>query len=270
MSMIVQGMYDPSPTPTITKGKYLRLRTDQTGTLLTKSSPSPIEAHNNVAGSGSTTGKIGTVANAAILYVALDCSDFPVSGIDWAITSDQQFTYQLFRSHQNEISGTLTLADAKVLEANDTLKINELTFTAKATADASLADRYFDLGASNAEAAVNLAAMLADDTYGVPGLNSATSVPTAATDVITLVSGSNTTLQFGQGTSDADEIVWSDATRASLWTHAVAVASNAATTGTRGIVVNQSNMNGWEWGFIALTNTSGGAAATFEVRAMRY
>ncbi len=73
-------------------------------------------------------------------------------------------------------------------------------------------------------------------------------------------------IQFGQGTSDADEIAFVDTTLASLAADGDVVTDAAANNTTAGKIYSQT-MNGWEYGYIGITNKSGGAAATFVVGA---
>lgn len=270
MSIVGAAKYETSVTPVTANGKIVQQKSDDVGNLLVRLRPTFPEAWNLNYGTGSTYGKAsGTVANAAKLYIALDCTDVPISEVDWAITSDQQYTYRLFRSHQNELSGTLTFADDTAVEGDDTFVLNGLTYTFKEGANV-VASRYIGLGANNAAAAVNTAAMLLNATYGVPGLLTASITSPSTTDVITLSCDDATALQFGQGTSAANEVAWSDTTLTGLWADGAVSSNVAATTGTRGNIVHQTSVDGWEWCFLQLTNTSGSAAATFEVRAIRH
>ena len=267
MAIIAEGQY-LAIAPTLTNAQYTKLRTDVNGNLLTREVAQALESFNLNAGTGSTTGLCGTVLNTGKIYVALDCSATPVSGADWGISSDQQYTYQLFRSRQNELTATITLTDATAVDADDTFILNGLTFTAK-TSGAVVANREYNLGADNAAAAVNLAALLTNATYGVPGIAIAITSPTT-TDVLTITCTTATTLHFAQGSSAASEIAWVDNTLANLWVHAVVSGNTAANSTTRGLIVNQATVNGWPWCYLCLTNTSGSAAATFAVRAIRY
>jgi hypothetical protein len=267
MAIVGKGQYS-SPSPSFsTDGEYGILQIDRSGSLCVTTRPPWPETPVNVAGAASTTGLIGTVANAAKIYVACDCSDFPVNYIDWVIDSDQQFTYQFYRANSNVLSATITLTDDTAVDNGDTFVLNGLTFTAK-TSGAVAADHEYNLGANNAAAAVNLAALLVS-ANGVPGLSGATITSPTTTDVITLACDEATTLQFGQGTSASNEIAYADTTLASLYTKDAVSSNTAATTTTAGLVIPQT-MNGWKWGYVCLTNTSGSAAATFVVNTVRY
>ena len=222
-----------------------------------------------VAGAASTFGKIGTVAAAATLYVALDTHGTHYSRADWRVKCNKSHSYQLFRARTNVLSGTVVLTDATAVDADDTFVFNGLTFTYKATANASDASRYIDLGANNGEAATNTAALLSNATYGIPGLTSAASVAGTGIDTITLVSGTNTALQFAQGTSASNEVAWSSTTLASLIEHSSLVTGKAANTTTSGYSVEQY-VDGWPFCFIAITNNDGSDAATVVVGATPY
>jgi len=73
-------------------------------------------------------------------------------------------------------------------------------------------------------------------------------------------------IQFGQGDSDADEIAFVDTTIASLVADGDVVTDAAANNTSAGKIYSQT-MNGWEYGYIGITNKSGDAAATFVVGA---
>lgn len=73
-------------------------------------------------------------------------------------------------------------------------------------------------------------------------------------------------IQFGQGTSAADEIAFVDTTIASLVMDGAEVTDAAANNTSAGKIYSQT-MNGWEYGYIGITNKSGDAAATFVVGA---
>jgi hypothetical protein len=265
MAIVSQAEYTDL-APTLKDHQYSKLRCDVSGNLLTRDASQFTEPWNYNYGTGSTYGlATGAVANAGKIYVALDCSDFPVSGVDWAIQSDAQYTYQLFRSHQNELTASIVFTDTTAVDNNDPVILNGITFTAK-TSGAVAASHEYNLGADNGAAATNFAAAV---TAHVPGV-SAVSVAGAGIDTVTLTCTDATCLQFSRSTTDANEMAYTDNTLASLWTHAAVSANQAANNTTRGIVLNQSDVNGWEWCFLCLTNTSGGAAATFEVRALRY
>lgn len=74
------------------------------------------------------------------------------------------------------------------------------------------------------------------------------------------------TIQFGQGTSAADEIAFVDTTIAELVADGDAVADAAANSTSAGKIYSQT-MNGWEYGYIGVTNKSGSGAMTLVVGA---
>lgn len=73
-------------------------------------------------------------------------------------------------------------------------------------------------------------------------------------------------IQFGQGTSSADEIAFVDTTIASLVADGDAVTDAAANSTSAGKIYSQT-MNGWEYGYIGVTNKSGSGAMTLVVGA---
>jgi hypothetical protein len=267
MALVSKAQYSSTSPSLSTDGEYEVLQVDRSGSLCVTTRPPWPETPVNVAGAASTTGLIGTVANAAKIYVACDCASFPVNYIDWVIDSDQQFTYQFYRANSNVLSATITLTDATAVDNTDTFVLNGITFTA-VTSGAVAASHEFNLGASNAACAVNLAALL-DSANGVPGIASATITSPTTTDVITLACDTATTLQFAQGLSASDEITYADTTLTGLYTKDAVSSNTAATTTNAGWVIPQT-MNGWKWGYVCLTNTSGSAAATFVVNTVRY
>jgi hypothetical protein len=272
MSILQSAEYRTSAYTKSTHGQRDVLQMDKNGGLYVHSRPNLLEDFNYVAGALSTSGKIGTIANAATLYIILDCTEKPVERVDWLVSIDQAWEYQLARAHSNPLSATITLADATAVDDGDTFVLNGLTFTAEATqSDAIASDRKFWTGANNAACAANLAALLTHATYGVPGIT-ASVAPVAATDVITITPSATsgaTCLQFGQGTSDANEIAWADGTKANLWAQGGVVAGKAANNTWKGESIEQW-VDGWEWPCIAITNKSGAAAATAQVRVVRY
>lgn len=73
-------------------------------------------------------------------------------------------------------------------------------------------------------------------------------------------------IQFGQGTSTADEIAFADTTLASLVLDGDVVTDAVANATTAGKIYSQT-MNGWEYGYLGLTNKSGSGAMTAVVGA---
>lgn len=269
MAIVSKGQYSTTAPTLSTDGEYECLQVDSSGNLFVHSTASGVLAlPDPLAGATSTTGKIGTVANTAALYIVCDCSSVPVSYIDWVIASDQQFNYQFYRALEHPLSFTLTLTDAYAVDNTDTCVLNGLTFTC-VTSGATTADREYNLGADNAAAAVNLTALLNDADYGVPGFTFAVAA-VSATDVITATPTTATTVQFGQGTSAADEIAFTDATLANLYYQAAKVEDVAANSATMAGASYKQTLDGWPYGVLYLQNDSGSAAATFVVSALKY
>lgn len=265
--MLVKGKYQTTAPSLSVNGVYEYLQVDSSGNLAVTSRPHVVVNGTDLAGAASTYGKIGTVANAAAIYVLADCTGFPANYVDWVVKSDQQFTYQFFRAHANPLAATITLSDATAVDADDTFVLNSLTYTAK-TSGAVAASRQYNLGADNAAAAVNLATLL-QGAYGVPGITASDSVPGTGNDVITLSATDATTLQFGQGTSASNEIAFADTTLLNLYLQAAASSNQAATSTMAGQIIQQA-VNGWEYAVLKYTNTSGSTAATVVIEANIY
>jgi hypothetical protein len=232
--------------------------TTGTANVAVVSSATTLPAETVVAGASSVLGKIGTIpATTGYIFAACNASGANYSRVDWRYKSDNAHTRQMYRARSNVLSGTLTFADADPVENGDTFVLNGLTFTA-VTSGAVAASHEYNMGADNAAAAAACAALLIT-ANGVPGLTAATVTTPAGTDVITLTSGTNTVLQFSQGTSGAAEIAWADTTLASLIEHGSATTAVAAITTTSGKHYEQY-VDGWPWLFYGLTNTDGDAA----------
>ena len=258
MAIVMKGEYNATPPTLATDGEYENLQLDNAGNLRIVSGAPNLESEVVVAGAASTLGKIGVLPTTGTLYVAVNASGANYSRCDWRIQHTQASNITFYRARTNVLSGTLTLTDATAVDDGDTCVINGLTFTAESTEDdADASERKYWTGASNAAAAVNLAALLSDATYGIPGLTSATAAAVDTTDVITLVSGTNTALQFAQGTSDANEIAWASTTLASLIKdeggERTAVAANNTTAGTK----YEQWVDGWPWLFCSVYQSSG-------------
>lgn len=231
--------------------------------------PRTIETLAAATGSEGGLGKIGTIAAAATLYVVCPVSD-GTKRVKWIVATDKAFTVQRYIAEANPLAFTLTLADATVVDDGDTFLLNGETYTAEATeGDAAAASRKFWTGASNAAAAVNLAALLGNAAYGLPGFEYSVAA-VAATDVITALATTATTLQFGQGGSAANEVAFAETTVTGLMLDGATVA-DATATGTAGaprLVVEHEND-----GFVSvlgLTNNDGAAAMTAIVKAARF
>ncbi len=269
MGMTILGEFRSEAYEKTANGLPGKLQIDKNGNLRVVTTYDVPESHNLVAAATSTTGKIGTIAaTTGELYVVMDCSDRPISLVDWLVTSDNQWTYQFFRAHQNPLQCTLVLTDATAVDADDTFVLNGLTFTYKAGANV-LASRYIGLGADNGAAAVNTVAMLNDADYGVPGVT-ASVVAGSGIDTITIIGDDvdgASALQFAQGTSAANEVAYTDATAANLWIDAAVSGTMAVTTGNKGRWVQQT-LAGWEFAIVKIDNIDGDAQ-TLEVRAVR-
>ena len=128
-----------------------------------------------VAGANSALGQIGTVANAAIVYVRAPnaAAAKPYSKVIWRVQSDQSFDYQLFRSRKIANAPTITCASGV---NNDTLFINGKTFTFETNTNKAAIRQVAADGASdtleatdlvkviNAKAAITLASCLDNGT----------------------------------------------------------------------------------------------------------
>ena len=221
-------------------------------------------------GSEQGLGKISTVAASGVAFFRLNC-DRDMSKVDWVIQSNQDFVAQCYRARTNVIGGTITFTDATGVDADDVLIFNGLSFTFKA-GDNVLAAREVGLGANNAAAAVNLAAMLQDPTYGVPGIGAITITSPATTDVLTIAPGRAPVYQFNLGANLASsEALWAETTLSGLVKHGAALtdttaAGNSLTAGT----FLEQHSDGWPYCYLGFTNSDAGGAATISVKATRY
>lgn len=243
-------------------GKYRKLLTTAEGSLV--GGTTFREDNQFVAGATSTTGKIDAVAASATTIVAVDCTDFPVEAIDWAVAFDNSFSYQYARANSNALSATITFTDATAVDADDTFVLNGVTWTAK-TSGAVAASHQYNLGADNAAAAVNLAAALAG-AYG-PGVT-ASSAAVSATDVITIAGTTATVLQFSQGTSASNEIAWVDTTKLALDKQGALVTGKTTTVAYHAEALPAQYIDGWGWGYIIIVNDEA-STAILEARATR-
>ncbi len=96
----------------------------------------------------------------------------------------------------NTKASKVTLTFSSLVDT-DAFIINGLTFTCEDT-DPALSSRQFASGANDTEAATNAAAVINDDTYGVPGVKA-----TAASGVITLEAEDPGNAVITASTSDA-------------------------------------------------------------------
>ena len=220
------------------------------------------------SGSDAGLGKITTLVAAATDYIRLDC-DRHVAKVDWAVKADKAHTITLYRARTNVLGATITLTDATAVDDADTFILNGLTFTAETTeGDASAAARKW-YHPSQAVGAANLAALLADTTYGVPGIGAITVTAPSTTDVLTIAAGRAPVYQFNQGASDANEVAWAQTTLASLVKHGAAVSGIAANSTTAGTFYEQW-CDGWPYCYLGITNNDGSNAMTYSVSATRY
>ena len=265
MGDILGGEYRVTPRTHTTTGQYGNSQLDKNGNLLVKSRPQFREDNQFVAGAASTTGKIDAVAaSAPAVIIGVDCSDFPVEAIDWAIAFDNSWSYQYARSNGNALSATITFTDATAVDADDTFVLNGVTWTAK-TSGAVAASHEYNLGADNAAASVALAAALSG-AYG-PGVT-ATSAPVAATDVITITATTATVLQFAQGTSASNEIAWVETSKLGLDFQGAQVTGKTTTAAWHAETLPSHYIDGWGWGYIIITNDEA-STAILEARATR-
>ena len=224
------------------------------------------------AASGATYGKIGTVLAAATLYVRCPTEAAPgpgTSAVDWRIQCNKAHTVTFYKARTNVLGGTITLTDATGVDDGDTFVLNGLTFTAESTESDALASGRKYYIPSQVLAATNLSALLSNATYGVPGIGTITQTVPTTTDVLTIAGGSMTALQFGQGTSDANEIAWAETTLASLIKDGSAIsgiADNSTTSGT----LYQQWADGWPQVYVGITNNDSSNAATVVVGATIY
>lgn len=268
MAIVSKGEYNVT-RPTLGDNQYANLQLDSDGILLIREVPlSPLPTPVLLAGASSTTGKIGTVPAGETLAVVLDCTATPVTFVDWYVACDKAWSYQLGRSNSNPLSGTLTLADAAPVDDGDTFVLNGLTFTAEATeGDASAAARKYYLGDDNAAASVNLTALLNNATYGVPGFTFSVAA-VAATDVITAVGTSATTLQFAQDGSDAVEIAFSSTTKTKVNVQSALITGKTSTAAWAAETITEHYIDGWGYAVFFITN-NGVDAATITVQGTR-
>ena len=222
----------------------------------------PVPAEVVLAGAASVLGLIGTVAAAATLLVRCPCPTVAPAAehIDWRVSCNKAHTLQFYKARSVVNAATITVADATPLDNNDTLILNGLTFTAK-DAGTTLASRYFNSGGGDEIAtATAICACINDATYGVPGVVAAS----AGTRVIALTCTTATTLQFAQGTSDANEATFVSTTLLALSQDGAAISGLADNSTTTGRIWPQQ-ADGYPQCYVGLTNNDGAAAATVVV-----
>jgi hypothetical protein len=227
----------------------------------------PMDILTLAAATGSTggLGKITTEPASGVLIVRFDCAPNTYA-VHWIVRCDKAHAVQTYIAQSNVLGATITGADATAIDDGDNFVLNGLTFKAESTeGDAKASERKFWTGANNAAAVANLAALITHATYGVPGI-SATVAAVDATDVITISAETATVLQFGQGTSAADEVAWSNTTLTSLIKDSAAVTGVTANNTTAGTLYRQV-VYGCPYAYLAVTNSDGAAAATIIVKA---
>ncbi len=216
------------------------------------------------SGSDGGLGKIGTIPASGVMYVRCDVAP-GTNLLKWIVEGNKAHAVQTYLAFEKADAYTITLADATAVDDGDTFELNGETYTAEATeGDAAAASRKFWIGENNAAAAVNLAALLADDTYGVPGLGGATAAAVDATDVITIDIGDAPVLLFNQGTSATNEIAFATTTLAGLIKDGAATTGVADNSATAGAVYEQW-VDGVPYAYIGLTNSDAGSAMTAAV-----
>lgn len=206
------------------------------------------------SGSDGGLGKIGTIPASGVMYVRCDVAP-NTSLLKWTVKANKAHAVQKYIAYSKVDAYTITLADATAVDDGDAFELNGETYTAVATeADAAVASRKFWTGANNAAAAVNLAALLAHPTYGVPGLGGAAAAAVDATDVITLDIGSAPVLLFNQGTSASNEIAFATSILAGLEKDGAATTGVADNSATAGAVYEQW-VDGAPYAYLGITNS---------------
>ena len=204
-------------------------------------------------------GKIGTVAAAATLYVRCDNTGFGATDhIGWRVKCNKAHTVTLYRASGIVNAPTITLASA---QANDTVIVNGLTYTAHASTT-TVASRQFSIGGDDTADAAALVTCLNDATYGVPGVTA-----TSALGVVTLTATTATTTQCVTGVGGA-RVVCAQTLPANLVkdTSYSGIADNSTTAGT----FYEQWVDGWAQAYLAVKNDDSSNAATITVAATRY
>lgn len=233
---------------------------------------SVITLADSVGGYRGIPSKISTLAIGATDYIRLDV-DRNVPKIDWVVSYDKAATLEFFTAEHNVNACTITLADATAVDNGDTFLFNGLTFTAESVeGNAIPSARKFWIPTQEA-AAANLAALLADATFGVPGIGAITVTAPAATDVLTIGPGSASVYQLNKGTGDTNEFALAQQTLASL------IKDNSTPSVIDTIATGNSTRGGtkfpqWTDGapevYLGITNNDAAVAMTYSVKAIRY
>jgi hypothetical protein len=202
-----------------------------------------------------------------VVYVRADCNKYtPATNlVDWRVKSNKAATILAYRSFTNDLSATITLADATAVDDTDTFLLNGVTLTAEDTEVEAIGTKYYSGGADETVTATALAACI---NANVPGI-----LATAAARVITLVPSATPALPFGapailfqQGTSAANEIAFADTTLSKLRKDnsftSVTGADNSTTAGT----IYKQFADGYPFCYLGYTDTSA-AETTFTIGA---
>ena len=215
-----------------------------------------IAAETIVAGAASVLGKIGTSAQSAILYVRVPCaaSTPATSRAHVRIKCDKIHSGTFYAARSVLNAPTITLASA---QANDTVIVNGLTFTAH-TDTTVAATGQFSIAGSDEDDAHELMTCI-NTRFAALGLSA-----THSGGIVTLTATTATTTQCVTGVGGA-RIVCASAILASLnklklAPHFTGAAANSSWNGD----VYEVPVDGYPHIYVALVNTEA-AAATFEV-----
>jgi len=218
-----------------------------------------VAAETVVAGAASTLGKIGTVPAGVILYVRAPCAATTpaTSRVKWRVSCNKAHTITKYLARSVVNAPTITLAS---VQANDTVIINGLTFTAH-TDTTTVANREFSIaGGTDTLDADELVICINDATYGVPGLTAA-----APAAVVTLTATTATTTQCTTGVGGA-RIVCAQNILINLAQDGSPTSGLADNSTTAGLLYTQE-VEGYPHAYLSVQNNDGAAAATVVVGA---
>ena len=240
---------------------YGKVSLDDDDNLFVRTRPQLRETNNFVAGASSVLGKIGAVAASGQLIAALDCSAFPVERVDWAVAFDNSWNYQLARANSNVLSVTITLAS---VQANDTVIINGLTFTAHADTTVEATGQFKIDGATDTLDADELVKCI-NTRFAALGITA--DAPAA---VVTLTATTATAIQCATGTGGA-RIICADTTQVALDKQGSQVTGKTTTAAWHAETVPDGGhyIDGWGWAYLIITNAEASTAVA-EVRGTRY
>lgn len=211
-----------------------------------------------VAGAASSLGKIGTMAAGATLFVRCPCAASApgTSRVRWRVKCDKQHTVTMYLARTVLNAPTITLAS---VQANDTVVINGLTFTAHANTT-TVANREFKIdGATDTLDAAELVTCI-NAAFGALGLSGA-----APAAVVTLTATTATVTQAVTGVGGA-RIVCAQTFPTPLDQWGDAEAGLTAITTHNGRCFDQ-DVSGYPQAYLGITNNDGAAAATVVVGA---